>query len=128
MTLAAQSVGQAGDTTAVLLLLLYFYLVPVGMKVAVRFAGADEAFYGLMAAQLARSCGIKSFYGDSCPSVIAYSGSSAAACTGASAWPPVHGRQQPPEGPAVEGGGAGAGDKPGTPSSILCLASTEDKP
>lgn len=62
---------------------------------AVRFAGVDEAFYALMVAQLAASCGTKHFYGDSCPSSVSYPASDATACIGATPWPPVQ-QQRPP--------------------------------
>jgi translation initiation factor 2B subunit (eIF-2B alpha/beta/delta family) len=40
---------------------------PTVLDVAVRFAGADNAFYGLLVAQLAAGCGHKIFFNETCP-------------------------------------------------------------
>lgn len=71
------------------------------VQVIGRFAGVDEAFYALMVAQLARSCGIKHFYGPTCPQSISYPASAAAACTGATTWPPVRDASPAPAAPAA---------------------------
>jgi hypothetical protein len=40
---------------------------PTVLDVAVRFAGADAAFYGLLVRQLAAGCGHKLFFNETCP-------------------------------------------------------------
>uniref|UniRef100_A0A383VBX0 Uncharacterized protein n=1 Tax=Tetradesmus obliquus TaxID=3088 RepID=A0A383VBX0_TETOB len=40
---------------------------PTVLDVAVRFAGADNAFYGLLVRQLAAGCGHKLFFNETCP-------------------------------------------------------------
>jgi hypothetical protein len=40
---------------------------PTVLDVAVRFAGADNAFYGLLVRQLAEGCGHKLFFNETCP-------------------------------------------------------------
>lgn len=84
-------------------------------QVAVRFAGADESFYSLMISQLARSCGIKHFYGASCPNSLSVL-APATACAAGTAWPPVVPGQaaaEPVQGHVEEGTAAvGPGDAP----------------
>lgn len=66
-----------------------------------------------MISQLARSCGIKHFYGASCPDSLAVP-ASATACTAGTAWPPVIPGQaaaEPVQG-HVEPGTASPGDAP----------------
>lgn len=101
-----------------------------GLQVAVRFAGVDEAFYALMAAQLAASCGTKHFYGNSCPSSVSYPASDATACIGATPWPPI--QQQRPTGSPTASAASPDDSQPQTASQgvgdvavggqVVCLA------